>query len=63
MRVDLRVKHDIGARKAAIELLARAPRLRSSSEATAGLAIANPLKKDLRWKAIREYREERGHAA
>jgi len=27
------------------------------------LAIANPLKKDLGWKTIREYREERGHAA
>lgn len=54
MRADLRVKHDIKARKAASS---------SSSEATAGLAIANPLKKDLRWKAISEYREERGHAA
>ena len=27
------------------------------------MAIANPLKKDLRWKTIREYCEERGHAA
>lgn len=38
-------------------------RVKHNIEATAGLAIANPLKKDLRWKAIREYREERGHAA